>query len=212
MKRRSFLLPDLDYPPSLPVWEYAVNLGLALRSRAPAAEVDGGTVPLYINLMPPRQSILHITPAMGVGGGMALFALALLSVLYGQLASSQAETQRLEAQLAPIERQVSARRVELGQLSLMEGSIAEFQDLVTPWGHVAEVRTLLESTLIDGVTLSSLAIEQDRVSFVAGADSIDTAIEFVESLRATGRFEGVEYPRTSTDIGQLLELLPAPTT
>lgn len=205
-------LPDLEYPPSLPVWEYAVNLGLALRGRAPAAEADGGTVPLYINLMPPRQSVLHVTPAMGVGTGMALFALALLSVLYGQLTSSQAETQRLEDRLAPIEQQVTARRVELGQLSQMEGSIAEFQDLTAPWGHVAEVRELIESTVIDGVTISTLTVNPADVTLAASADSIDTAINFVEALRATGRFESVDYPRTSTEVAQTLKLVAPPAT
>ncbi|MCH7482268.1 MAG: hypothetical protein IIC31_05490 [Chloroflexi bacterium] len=203
-------LPDLEYPPSLPVWEYAVNLGLALRGRARGAETDGGTVPLYINLLAPRQSIFRITPAMGIIGGMALAAFAVLGILYGQLTGSQAQTQRLENQLAPIERQVNARRVELGKLSQMEGSINELEELTAPWGHVAEVRTLLESTLVDGITLSSLSVQEDNLSFVAGADSIDTAIDFVESLRATGRFEAVEYPRTSTQIGQLLKLLPPP--
>lgn len=205
-------LPDLEYPPSLPVWEYAVNLGLALRGRAPAAEAGGGTVPLYINLMPPRQSIFHVTPAMGVIGGAALLALAVLGTLYGQLTASQAETQRLESQLAPIERQVDARRVELGKLSQFEGSIAEFQDLTSPWGHVAEIRELLESTVVKGVTLSTLAVEPTEVSIAASADSIDTAIDFVEALRATGRFESVDYPRTSTEITQLLKLLPPPNT
>ena len=202
-------LPDLEYPPSLPVSEYAVNLGLALRGRAPAAEAGGGTVPLYINLMAPRQSIFHVTPAMGAGGGMALFALALLSVLYGQLTGSQAETRALEAALAPIERAVSARRVELGQLNQMEGSISEFQELTAPWGHVADVRELIESTVIDGITISSLTVNPEKVSLAASADSIDTAIDFVEALRATGRFESVEYPRTSTNIAQTLKLVSA---
>ena len=205
-------LPDLEYPPSLPVWEYAVNLGLALRGRAPTAGVDGGVVPLYINLMPPRQSFLRLTPARGAGGGMALFALALLGVLYGQLTGSQAETRVLENALAPIEQAVSARRVELGQLSQMEGSIAELQDLTAPWGHVAEIRDLIESTVIDGITISTLTVNPDEVSFAASADSIDIAIDFVEALRATGRFESVEYPRTSTDITQTLKLLPPPAT
>ena len=201
-------LPGLECPPGLPAWEYAVNLGLALRGRAPAAEADGGTVPLYINLMPPRQSILRVTPAMGVIGGMVLFALAVLGVLYGQFTGSQAQTQRLENQLRPIERQVDARRVELGKLSQMEGSISEFQDLIAPWGHVAEVRELLESTVVEGITLSSLGVEPTEVSVAASARSIDTAIDFVEALRATGRFEAVEYPRTSTEVTQLLQLVP----
>ena len=205
-------LPDLEYPPSLPVWEYAVNLGLALRGRAPTAEADGGTVPLYINLMAPRQSIFHVTPAMGVIGGMALFALAVLGILYGQLTGSQAETQRLESQLAPIERQVRARQVELSQLSQMEGSITEFQDLTAPWGHVAEVRALIESTTIDGIAISALTVDPTQVSFLAVAGSVETAFDFVDALRATGRFESVVYDRTSTNIPLTLKLLPPPAT
>ena len=205
-------LPNLEYPPSLPVWEYAVNLGLALRGRAPTAEANGGTVPLYINLMPPRQSILHVTPATGVIGGAALFALAVLGTLYGQLTNSQAQTQRLESELAPIERQVDARRVELGKLSQLEGSIGEFEELTAPWGHVAEIRDLIESTVIDGITISTLTVNPEDVALAASADSIDTAIDFVEALRATGRFENVDYPRTSTNIAQTLKLLPPPAT
>ena len=201
--------PDLEYPPSLPVWEYAVNLGLALRGRTPTAEANSGTVPLYINLMPPRQPLLRVSPAMGVVLGAALFALTVLGVLYAQLTASQAQTQRLEDRLAPIEQQVSVRRVELGELSQMEGSIAELQDLTAPWGHVAEVRELIESTAIDGITISSLTVNPQDVSLAASADSIDTAIEFVEALRATGRFESVDYPRTSTDITQTLKLVSA---
>ena len=197
-------LPDLECPPGLPAWEYAVNLGLALRGRAPAAAADGGTVPLYINLMPPRRSLLRVTPAMGVIGGLALFALAVLGVLYGQLTGSQAQTQRLENQLTPIERQVNARRVELGKLSQMEGSIAEFADLVAPWGHIAEVRELMESTVIEGIQLTALSVQENEVDFRATADSIDAAIDFVEVLRGTGRFERVEYPKTSTQVAQTL--------
>ena len=203
----------MGVPPSLPVWEYAVNLGLALRGRAPSPGANGGgTVPLYINLMPPSESIFRLSPLRGAIGGAMLVAITVLGVLYGQLSGSQAETQILENQLTPIERQVNARRVELSRLSQMEGSIAEFADLTAPWGHVTEVRDLMESTVIEGVLLSSLTIEEGKVTLAASAESIDTAIDFVETLRATGRFESVEYPRTSTQIAQELKLLPPPAT
>ena len=205
-------VPDLEYPPSLPVWEYAVNLGLALRGRPSSAEANGGVAPLYINLMPPRQSPLHVSPTTGTIGGMVLFALAVVGLLYGQLSGSQAQTQQVEDRLAPIERQVSARRVELGKLSQMESSITEFQKLTAPWGHIAEVRSLMESTLVDGVALSQLVVGPDTVGISGSAESIDAAIDFVESLRSTGRFESVEYPRTSTAIAQQLTLLPPPNT
>ena len=200
--------PAWEYPPDLPVWEYAVNLGLALRGRAPSAQQDADTtVPLYLNLLPPRQSIFHVSPAMGVIAGMVLFALAVLGVLYGQLTGSQSVTVRLENQLTPIERQVNARRIELSRLSQMEGSITEFADLTAPWGHIAEIRELIESTVIEGIKLSALDVKPTEVGFAATADSIDTAIDFVEVLRATGRFESVDYPRTSTEVAQTLKLV-----
>ena len=200
-------LPDLEYPPGLPAWEYAVNLGLALRGRAPSGEANGGTVPLYINLMPPRRSLLRVSPAVGVIGTMALLALAALGVLSGQLTSAQADTRRLEDRLAPIEQAVAARRVELGKLSQMESSIAEFEDLTAPWGHIEEVRELMESTVIEGIKLTALDVGAREVGFAATADSIDAAIDFVESLRATGRFDTVDYPRTSTQVAQTLNLV-----
>ena len=146
---------------------------------------------------------------MGITGGRALAALAVLGILSVQLTGSQAQTQRLENQLAPIERQVNARRVELGKLSQMEGSINELEELTAPWGHVTEIRALIEDTVIDGVTMAELSVKPEEVSFAASADSIDPAISFVEALRALDRFEAVEYPRTSTEIAQILKLLSA---
>ena len=204
--------PDWEYPPSLPTYEYAVNLGLALRNRAPSAPqaaADRG-VPLYINLAPVRRSTLRLSPARAGAAGMALVALAIVAVLYGQLAQARTETQRLVDVLAPIAERVDAQQAEIGRVSQMESSIKEFDDLTAPWGHVGEVRELLESTVTEGVVLSSLDIQGNEVRLSARAGSIPDAIAFVEALRATGRFEGVTYTSTSTEVSQKLKLLDVP--
>ena len=66
----------------------------------------------------------------------------------------------------------------------------------------------LEGTLIPGIALSSITIKESKVDISATAKTVDEMFDFVEALRATGRFQKVPFTTPSTTFSASLDLVP----
>ena len=186
-----------------------MNLGLAMREQPSTSEPDQeqAMVRLSMNLVPPKVSALKLTPGRLAAMIAGVAAIVVITLLLDLVVGVQEDTKILEARLDPIVQQVNLRRVELSRLSQMETGIQEFHDLTAPWGHVTENVELLQGTATEGVEISQIIIDPDKVGFLASAQTIDQAIDFVEALRATEKYKEVPYPRTSTNISASLFLI-----
>ena len=187
--------PPLEVPPHFPRRDYAVNLGLALRgSPAGSGDQNGrGTLPLYINLAPPKQSRLRISKELATALTGIAVGLILVYLVFGQVATASDETQQLRDRFAPIENSVKTRRVELSRIAEMETAISEFEELTAPWGRVTQIRDYLQQTVPPDITLNSFSVQPNKVEISLTSERVDQAIDFVEVLRAAGW--QVDYPR-----------------
>jgi len=203
--------PEMQLPSHLPVAQYAVNIGLAMRQMPRPRErdqLDEGSVPIRINLMPQTTSHFRLTRQRASIFGVLTVA-ALLAVYLFQLGvSTGEEADSLKLDVQRLEQQVNLRREELNTLAGLENSIKDFKDLTAPWGHATELREFLEGTLTPGIALSSITIEETKVNIFATSKTIEEMFDFVEALRATGRFKEVPFTTPSTTFAASLNLVP----
>ena len=201
------ITPALESPPGLPMDQYAVNLGLAQRDLAVSSRRDGeeGAVPLHINLAPPRVPPWRISTKLAASLALLAIAVAIITLVFGQVSAVREETEALRGELTPIEQQVNARRDELDQIDRMEAGIKQFESLTSTWGRFTAAADLIQEILTPGITVSSYHIAPPNVSFSASAQTVSDALDFVEALRADGRFE-VPFSAPKTDLSVTFNL------
>jgi len=206
------ITPALECPPGLPVEQYAVNLGLAQRDVSVNSRRDGeeGAVPLHINLAPTRVPPWRISTKLAASLALLAIAVAIITLLFGQVSSVREETESLRGELVPIEQQVSARRAELDQITQMEAGIKQFEGLTSTWGRFTAAAELIQEILTPGITVSSYDISPPNVKFSASAQTVSDALDFVEALRADGRFQ-VPFSAPTTELSVTFNLSALPT-
>ena len=201
--------PALDYPPHMPIAQYAVNAGLALREVARVDEVEEGEhapVPIRINLMPQRLSLLRLLRQRARPLAAVAVGLVLAGVLFQLNAGATQGVANLEADVDRIEVEVSSRRDDLLRLTQVESSITAFQNLTAPWGRVAVALETFQGILTPDILLSNVTVGTSEAEFSTTATNedpvlaIEEAIAFVETFRADGRFGDVPYGVPTTAI------------
>ena len=200
--------PALEFPPHLPIAQYAVNMGLALR-HMPRPEENGqeaDSMPILINLAPRSTSPWRLTPQRAAFLG-ALAAGLVLTVFLLQLgASAGLEVERLQADVRTIEQEVNLRRGDLTRLTQVEASVRDFEKLTAPWGRVTGALDAIQEILTPGIQLSSIEVDAGQAKFMTRADSSEEAMHFVEALRADGRFGWPSFNRVTTAISASLNM------
>ena len=202
------LAPTLDVPSHLPVAEYAVNMGLALR-QAPQPEPtedEPEPVSLRINLVPQRPSPFRLTPQrVGFLAGIAA-GLAVAAALWQLNVTTADQITDIKAGIRAIDREMGELREDLSTLTQLEASIKDFSKLTEPWGRVTAARTAIEEILTEGITLTDVNVAGGNAQFSTISDTVDQAILFVEALRADGRFGDVPYDSPLPKVGATLDL------
>ena len=192
-------------PSHLALEEYAVNLGLALRSASKdSSEQSDQAVRLTIDLRP-RRIRVSVPVWARVLAGVTVAGLALVFLLYSRAEGPKQETFNLQQRLTILDRQVALRRGELTQMSQMEAVISEFGELVAPQGdltgvleQINDITEKLNDITPAGIEITSLSATASNVGLNGNATSPEVAIAYVEALRASGLFSKVEYTRTQT--------------
>jgi len=184
------LTPPLEYPAHLPVSQYAVNIGLALKGTASAKGPGQGDYSLPdINLLPeaykpwkPTTRQIYILFAI-------LAAFALLLPLYQVTSDAMAETGRLRTRYDAVNRMLDVRRVELSKLEPLQKAINQYDTIVDTGGGFVEdleaVRSLAEEL---GVEVGSIVHNGGSIVFSCQADSNITFREYITALEESGRF------------------------
>ena len=196
--------PAVECPPGLPVDEYAVNLGLAMREVSGDGRYDG-VIPLHINVAPPRVSRWRISTWMAAALAVLAIAVAGITLLYGQVSDARDETEAIQGQLTPMQAQVTVRQGELAKIDEIESTLKESRSLTAPWGRITAVVQLIQDSLTEGITVTSYNISGSQVSNSAAAATVGDALDFVEALRADGRFT-VPFSAPTTDLTVTFDL------
>lgn len=178
-------VPDIQFPPHLPVIEYAVNLGLALRAGPVAEEVDleDGARSLQINLMPPRRGF-RLPGWVRVCLVILAAGLVVNFFLYQRFGNAASETNTLRQRVIIVDRQLGLRRAEVSQITDMQKFNKEFASLVAPQGELTRILARITAAVPEGVEVAGISALSTNATVTGRAPGPAQVIQFVNSLRA----------------------------
>lgn len=195
--------PSLVYPEHLPVSQYAVNIGLALKGTAFAKSLgqSGYSLP-DINLLPEiyrpwRPTTKHIYYFSGI-----VVAIALLLPLYQLTTSAMDETASLKTRYTAFNSSLERRKVEIRNREPLQGAIDEYNTIVgMGGGFVEDLRVITSLAEELGVGVQSINHAGSSIAFRCQALDNDyiTFRDYITALEKSGRFSSVirsleEYP------------------
>jgi len=201
------LAPPLEYPAHLPVAQYAVNIGLALKGTAPSKSLEQGDYSLPdMNLLPqaykpwkPSARQVYLFLAM-------VAAIALLFPLYQVTSEAMGKTANLEARYAIVNNELERRQTEIRGRQPLQKAIGEYNTIVDMGGGFTEdvevVNSLAEKF---GVEVPSITHDGSKITVSCQADSYTIFRKYKTALEESGRFltpvtppEGYPYIKGGT--------------
>jgi hypothetical protein len=190
------LAPPLEYPEYLPVSQYAVNIGLALRRRAASKNVgESGHSLTDMNLLPQvyrpwRPSTRQMEFFCGV-----VLAIALLFPLWGATSKAMGETSILQSRYSILNSQMQRRQLEIKNLDPLLKAIADYTTIVNMRRDFTEdLRTIDALAEKLGVELHSINYAGSTVTVACQAKDYTVFRAYVVALEQSGRFAAPVTP------------------
>ncbi len=184
------LAPPLECPAHLPVSQYAVNIGLALKGTAPPKKpTQVGYLTPDINLLPQvyrpwKPSARQIQVFCAI-----VAAIALLFPLYQITAEAMGKTTSLETKYAIINSELERRQAELKSREPLQKTIAEYRTIVDMGGGFTENLEVITSLAGElGIEVQSITHEGGSITIICQGDSYTTFREYKTALEESGRF------------------------
>jgi len=199
--------PPLQYPAHLPVSQYAVNIGLALKGAASARSLGQSDYLLPdINLLP--QAYRPWKPsARQLGVFLAVVAAtALLVPLYQLTTEAMGETAILEARQDIVNNQLGLRQAEIQSRQPLQQAIGRYSTLVNMGGGLVDDLDVITSLAGElGIEMAGINHGGSGITFTCQADSYLAFRDYVTALEESGRFttplippEGYPYVKGGT--------------
>jgi len=190
------LAPPLKYPAYLPVSQYAVNIGLALKGTAPSKSLgQGGYLPPDINFLPqvyrpwkPSARQVYFFFAM-------MAVIALLFPIYQVTSEAMGKTAVLEAKYTSLNSELGRRKIELSKREPLQKAIAEYHTIVALGGGFVEDLKVIKSIAEEfGIEVGSISHGGGSITFTCQADSYTVFRDYKAALKESGRFSSVTFP------------------
>ncbi len=208
------LAPPLEYPAHLPVAQYAVNIGLALKGTAPSKSLEQGDYSLPdMNLLPQaykpwKPSARQVYLFLAV-----VAAIALLFPLYQVTSEAMGKTASLEARYAIVNDELGRRQTAIRDRQPLQKAITEYNTIVDMGGGFTEdvkvINSLAEKL---GVEVQSITHEGGGITVNCQAGSYTIFRKYKTALEESGRFltpvtppEGYPYIKSG-----IIKLEPKP--
>ncbi len=208
------LSPPLQYPTHLPVSQYAVNIGLALKgiTASKNVEQEGYSLPdinlLPQNYLPWKPSAKHIYSVVAVVAVMAL-----LFPLYQLASSAMDKTATVEARYNIVNNEMELRQIEIKNRQPLQQAVNEYGIILDMGGGFVDDLNIIKSLAGElGVKVESITHEGSSITFACQADSYLIFRDYIAALEESGRFttpvippEGYPYIQSGT-----IKLVPKP--
>jgi len=184
------LAPPLDYPASLPISQYAVNIGLALRGTALSRErEEGGYMPLDINLLPESYRPWKPTARQLFAAGLIIAAIALLFPVFQVAAEAMEKTADLQIKFNVLNTRLELQKTEIKRREPIKKAIAEFNTIINKGGNFTEDLEVIRREAEElGVQVKSIAHGGGGISVVCQSDDYVTFRAYKMALEESGRF------------------------
>lgn len=184
------LIPPLEYPAHLPVSQYAVNFGLALKGTAPSKSREQGDYSLPdINLLPQiyrpwRPSARQVQAFCAI-----ILAAILLFPLYQVTSNAMAETADLEARYTIINTELQRRQIEITNREPLQKAVNEYRTIINMGSGFAEDVSVINTEAGRlAVEVKSIDHEGGQIKVTCEADSYTAFRDYVTALEESGRF------------------------
>lgn len=190
------LAPDFDYPAELPIAEYAVNIGLALKGPAPIGTRRAATFPaLDLAIVPDSHRARRPQMKSWLYALSALFAVALLLPAYQAKSNGEVEAARLEMELGTISQQLQDTRQILDPVNGMEIEVSRLREerdaLLGTAGSFTDRLDLVFGGLTAEVGLNSITVTGNAITLDGFAITPSFAIQYASFLEETELFSAV---------------------
>ncbi|MDD5038424.1 MAG: pilus assembly protein PilM [Dehalococcoidales bacterium] len=201
------LAPLLEGPAHLPLSQYAVNIGLALRGTVPAeGPGEGGYLPLDINLLPQSYQQWKPSTKQIIFAGAMVVALAVLFPLFNITADAMKDTSIVKSRYDIFNSELQRRQQELARREPLQRAIDEYNSIVAMGGGVTEDLTVIDTAAENlGIILSSVSHEGKSITISCQAGDYIIFRNYIAALEASGRFstpipppEGYPYIKGGT--------------
>jgi len=190
------LAPSLECPAHLPVSQYAVNIGLALKGTMLSENLEqGGALPLDINLLPQiykpwRPSIRQIYLGL-----LIIAAIALIFPLYQLASGAMSETAELQATYDSLENKQANMLLEIQRREPLKKAIVEYSVIVAMGGGFTGELTVINSEAEKlGIQMDSVVHEGESIIITCQSDSYITFRKYVTALEESDQFSSVSPP------------------
>ena len=186
------LAPPLECPAHMPVSQYAVNIGLALKGKS--LEQGGYLLP-DINLLPDaykpwRPSVKQIYLFVAI-----VAAIALLFPLYQATSEAMDKTAKLEARYTILNNELERRKAELRAHDPLREAIAQYNSIVDMGGGFIEDLEVINNISEEfGIKVGSITHGGGSITFSCQADSHTAFRNYLAALKECGRFSSVSSP------------------
>ena len=184
------LTPPLECPAHMPVSQYAVNIGLALKGTVPSKsqEQDKYSAP-DINLLPQtyrpwRPSARQVRAFCAI-----IIAVALLLPLYQVTADTMAETAFLEARYTIINTELQRRQVEIKNREPLKKAVNEYHTIINMGsGATEDIKVINSEAEQLAIEVKSIDHEGEQIIIICEADDYTAFRNYVTALEESGRF------------------------
>ena len=195
------LAPPLECPPDLPVAQYAVNIGLALRGTSPKTTAGAARLPLVeLNLLPPEYRPRPLSLTRILYPVIAMLLVALLLLTYQMRLDSEAESADIQAELDSVNQQLHEMRQAVATINDTEteaNSLQGEREAVLGTESFTDSLELVLGALPPGVRLTSITDREGRISLDGDADSRSAAIDYIAALEQRDAFSAVHIASLS---------------
>ncbi|MFC1985060.1 type IV pilus biogenesis protein PilM [Chloroflexota bacterium] len=190
------LAPPLEYPEHMPVSQYAVNIGLALKGTLASKNVGHGDYVLPdINFLPqiyqpwkPTRKQIYLACAI-------VATLALLLPINQATSDAKADTTILKSQHTIINTELQKRQAELAKRVPLEKAVKEYHTIVDMGDGFAEDLQFIESKAEElSIKLQSIIHEDSLITVNCQADSYLDFRKYVAALNDSDLFSSVTTP------------------
>jgi len=198
----------------MPVSQYAVNIGLALKGTAPAKSLEqDGYLPPDINLLPETYEAWKPSARQIYFACALIAAIALLFPLYQLTSGAMGKTADLQAEYTSLNDELQLKQLEIKNREPLHQAISEYNTIVNMGGGFTEDLEVINSEAdILGVKVESIAHGGESITFTCQAGDYTIFRDYVTALRESGRFSTVSSPQWQfPDVtGGPIELVPKP--
>jgi len=208
------LAPSLECPAHLPISQYAVNIGLALKGTVPSENLgQGGYLPPGINLLPEIYKPWKPSAKQIYFFCSIIAAIALIFPLFQLASGAMDKTADLQAKYNILNSELEKRQTEIKNRTPLQKAIEEYNAIVNMGGGFTEELEVIHSEAERlSIDVQSTIHEGESIKVICEADDYTAFDDYLAALEESGLFSTVTPPPEGYYwiTGGTIELEPKP--